>query len=289
MKNYFKSFFTIFLLLVFSISAFANQKLTAEEIIAKHLDSIGTKEKRAEINNQLILCSVQFIYQGSATIVNGNGVFASAGEKNLLGMMLTSNDYPQDKFSFDGEKTRVAFTKPGVYSVLGDFVFSYKNLLKDGLLGGTLFSSWALHHNEKRQAKLTAAGTKKIGSVETYVIEYSPKGGFDLEIKMFFDTKNFRHVRTEYFKLIAARQASTIDASAGQSSDRIQVIEDFSDYQVMGGLTLPSKYSLNYNYYNNSPTQASKARNRELQWKFQVTNFSYNQELDANSFTIDTN
>lgn len=289
MKNRFILFFALVIISAASLSAFADEKLTADEIINKHLDSIGTKEKRAGVKNQVIVSSLLFSQKGSSTTVNGQSVFASAGEKNLWGMNLASNDYPQEKFSYDGDKTKIAFTKPGVYSILGDFLNSYRGLLKEGLLGGTLFSSWALNTKDSRQAKISASGTKKIDSMETYVLDYSPKSATDLDIRLYFDAKTFRHVRTEYSKFIAARQASSIDNSAGQSSDRIQVIEEFSDFQSMGGLTLPGSYKLTYTYYNNSPIQASKAANREVTWKFKVANFAYNQELDANSFNIETN
>ncbi|MBX7172491.1 MAG: hypothetical protein K1X72_16100 [Pyrinomonadaceae bacterium] len=281
--------FTFIIVLINTLSVIAADNLTVSEIISKHLDSIGTKAKRAGITNQLLTSSVQFMYKGSATTVTGNAVFASEGEKNLWGILLQSNDYPQDKFSYNGEKTQVAFTKPGSYSMLGDFILSYKSILKEGLLGGELFSSWALNDVNKRQAKITPAGTKKIGDTETYVIEYLPKGGFDLEVKMFFDKQTFHHIRTEYFKLIAARQGTTIDNSAGQSSDRFQIIEEFSNFQNLGGLTLPSQYSLKYVYYNNSPTQINAKKNLDLEWKFGINSFAYNQALPANSFEIETN
>jgi hypothetical protein len=289
MKNLIIITLTIITFLFSSLSVLADDKLKAEEIIAKHLDSIGTKEKREGIKNRTFTSQIQFSYVGSPTVTIGRGVLASEGEKNLWGMILNSNDYPQDRFSYNGDEVKVAFIKPGVYSVLGDFIFSNRGLLRDGLLGGALFSSWALNSNETRQGKISNAGTKKFGSMETYAISYSPKNALDLEVKLFFEKETFRHVRTTYSKVIAARQAPTIDASAGQSSDRLSVTEEFSDFQKLDGLTLPSRYSLTHIYYNNSPIQATKRTNREVRWDFKITNFSYNQQLDADSFNIQTN
>lgn len=289
MKNKVLLFGSIFIILFSVGGVLAGDKISAEEVINKHLESIGSKAKRTEKTSQMLTADVQFSYKGSPTAVNGNAVFASEGEKNIWGILLNSNDYPQDKFGYNGEKTQVAFTKPGSYSVLGDFILSYKNILKEGLLGGVLFSSWSLNDVQNRKAKISFAGTKKIDSTEAYVIEYSPKSSTDLEIKMFFDKNNFHHLRTEFFKLIAARQASKIEDSAGQSSDRFQVIEDFSEFQDMGGLTLPSKYKISYSYYNNSPNQASKRKTLEVEWNFNIKAFSYNQKFESNAFQIDSN
>ena len=266
----------------------ADDKLKPVDIIAKHLDSIGKKERREAVKNQILICTVQFNQLGSTSTVVGNAVLASEGEKNITGMNLNSNDYPLERYSFDGEKSNVAFTKPGVYSILGDFIFSNRGLIKEGLFGGAMFSSWALHDIDTRQPRVSLAGTKKIGSIDTYVLDYLPKNALDLDIKMYFDQKTFRHVRTEYSKVIAARQTASINESAGQSPDRIQVVEEFSGFQQMDGLTLPGEYVLTYMYYNNSPKQASRQGNRELTWKFKVSNFSFNQALDANSFDIQT-
>lgn len=266
------------LLTLFSATIFG-QKMTAEEVISKHLDAIGAKDKRAAIKNQFVLSDVNFDLKGSTVPVNGKAVFVSEGDKNLWGMNLDSINYPQDRFAFDGKDTKVGFATPGNRSVIGGFILSYKELLKEGLLGGVLFNSWALLDTNARKAKINFDGTKKIDDQETYVLEYQPKGGSDLTIKMFFDTKTFRHVRSEYTRVVAARQGTSIDNSAGQRPDYYRVIETFSDFQNLNGLTLPKTYKLLYSY--------TTGGSREFKWTFNVTNFSVNQALEANSFNID--
>ncbi len=142
MIKHFK-FSALFVLLTFLVgvnSAFA-QKLTAAEVLSKHLDSIGTKEKRASIKNQTIFSDVQMSLKGGTLKSTGKGVFFSAGEKNSLGFALNSTEYPADQFSFNAKNVRTSFIKPGTRSVLGGFIYSYPELLKEGLLGGTLLSS----------------------------------------------------------------------------------------------------------------------------------------------------
>lgn len=267
-------------LLIFTVNSFA-QKMAPEAVVANHLDSIGTKEKRAAIKNQLAFGDVQLTAKGSAVPITGKIVIFSSGEKNVWGMNLNSNDYPLDKFGFNGKSTKVAYMRPGTRSALGGFIVSYNELLKEGLLGGALSTSWALLNTELRKPKLSYEGTKKIEGKEAHVLSYSLKKGSDLDIKMYFDAKTFQHVRTEYNRVISARQGSGIDNSASQSETRYRLIENFSDFKKAGDLTVPTEYTLNYEFYSN------QAQGSQLEWKFNITNVSFNQESDDTAFNID--
>lgn len=274
------------LLLTFTINSYA-QKMSSEDIIAKHLESIGTKEKRTAVKNQLIYGDIDFRIKGSAVPVGGKIVIFSAGEKNIWGMNLNSNDYPSDRFGFNGNDTKVGYTRPGVRSILGGFILSYTELLKEGLLGGALTSSWTLLNTDFRKPKLNYEGTKKINGKEAHVISYSIKGGSDLGIKMYFDSKNYQHIRTEYNRVISARQGVTIDSSAGQGDDRYRLTEDFSEFKKAGDLTLPTKYNLSYDYSSGAAIRNSQNAPRYFEWRFSITNFSYNQEINDAAFNID--
>ena len=204
----------------------------------------------------------------------------------MWGINLNSNDYPTDKFSFDGKNAKIGYIRPGFRSILGGFILAYDELLKDGLLGGTLASSWTLLNADVRKPKISFEGTKKIDGRETLVLSYLPKGGSDLSIKMYFDKENYRHVRTEYNRVIAARQGATVDGSAGQGEDRYRLSEDFSNFQNMGGLTLPKTYKLFYSRTSSAALRLAQNSNQEIEYKFNLTNFSYNQQIDQNAFDI---
>jgi hypothetical protein len=201
-------------------------------------------------------------------------------------MNFNSNAYPQDQFSFNGKNTKIGFVRPSERSIIGDFIFLYEELLKEGLLGGPLSTSWALINADAKKSKLSYEGTKTINDKEAYVLSFSPKSGSDLSIKMYFDKQNFQHVRTEYNRVISARQGPNVDGSAGQGEDRYRLVEDFSKYIKMGNLMLPSVYKLSYSYASNSSIRLSGKANREAEWTFNITNFSFNQQLDDNSFDI---
>ena len=145
---------------------------------------------------------------------------------------------------------------------------------------GSKFIAYAYHITSLEEVKIIL---KQLKAEHPKAVHYC------YAYRLGFDKTNFRHLRTEYSKVIAARQAASIDNSAGQSSDRFQITEDFSEFQNMDGLTLPSNYKLKYNYYNNSPIQSAARQTVELEWKFSINAFSYNQSLEPNSFKIETN
>ena len=262
-------------------SAFA-QKMKAEDVIAKHLDSIGTSEARAATKSQIAVgdAQIKFITKKTTPVV-GRIVIAAAGEKNFWGMNLNSTDYPMEKFSFDGNKAKVGFTRTGGRSVLGGFVFSNNSLLEEGLLGGTLSHSWAMLSMADRKAKISYDGTKKIDGKEAYVLGYSPKGGTDVDIKLYFDKETFRHIRTEYKRVSSAGIGSTPEASSRYSENRITLTEDFSDFKTEGKLTLPHGYRILY------LTTGTSNGSTEIEWTFNLTEFAFNQNLAANTFDID--
>jgi hypothetical protein len=273
-------------LFVLSLTAFSvvsfGQKLKAEEILAKHLDSIGTTEARSSVKSQMVLgeAKVTFISQKNQS-PQGRVVLASAGEKNFLGMKLNALDYPWEKFSFDGKKAKVSNIRSGVRSILGNFVISNNQLLEESLLGGTLSTSWALLNIPAKKAKITSDGVKKIDGKEVYALDYSLRGS-DVEIKMYFDKDTFRHIRTEYGRVTSARIGATPEESIRMSETRLKVIEDFSDFKNENGLMLPHKYRILYSAIGQNGTT-------EIEWAFNFTEFAFNPTFDEKTFNAEAN
>ena len=270
---------TLFLL-VLSVSAFA-QKLKPEEILAKHLDSIGTSEVRSANKNRIMVgdADIKFVTQKSIPVI-GRIVLASAKEKSFFGIVSNSISYPSEKFSFDGKKTKVAFVKDGNRSVLGNFLLSNNILLEESLFGGTLSTAWALLDMGNKKAKLTSEGTKKINGKEVYALGYAAKS--DVDITLYFDKETFRHVRTEYKRTSSATIGTSPNQSSRFNETRFKVTEDFSNFKAETGLTLPHNYSINYSIIGQNGTT-------EIQWDFSLNEFAFNQNLDAGTFNAEAN
>lgn len=257
-------------------SAVSAQKLTAEEIVAKHLASIATAEKRASVKTITAVgeANVNFVFPKNQPAA-GRMVMFSEGNKSFFGMQFLAADYPQEVFIFDGSKVNIAMVSAGTRSVLGNFIQSNSSMISQGLLSGTLATSWNLLSD--RGAKIATAGTKKFDGKETYGLRITPKGGSDLNITMYFDQATFHHVRTEYARTSSASIGATIDDSARQSETRFKVTEEFSDHQAFEGVTLPRKYKLHFTTTGRNPN--------EIVWSGVFSEFALNQALDPKSFS----
>ena len=132
------------LVCAFAISGFG-QKMKAEDVIAKHLASIGSVDARSAAKT--------FVSVGTGTaqfkstkdqVVQGRIVLASEGVNSFLGMNMNSNLYVGETFAYNGKDAFVGFVNLSARSVLGNFVQSNNTLLSEGLIGGTLSIAWAL-------------------------------------------------------------------------------------------------------------------------------------------------
>lgn len=281
MRSTIFSFVFLFILASMAVTGLG-QKLKPEEIVAKHLDSIGTAEARAAVKSRMAVgeASVTFLSQKNQP-TTGRIVMASAGAKNFFGLSLNAMDYPGEKFSYDGTKAKVAVpTNNSPRSYLNIFVEGTGPVLRDSLLGGALTSSWALTDLSGKKAKVSGGGLKKIDGKENYALGYSPKGGGDYDITLFFDKDTFRHVRTEYKRSSSAAIGTNPNQSSGFDETRIKIIETYGDFKEQGGLMLPSTYKLLY-------TETGQRGTREVEWAYSLSEFAFNQPLDDKTFDID--
>jgi hypothetical protein len=257
------------------------QKMKAEELVAKHLEAVGTAETRASVKSRIITGTVVAQFRSPVVgQVSGRAVLASQGERSLIGMVFDNSNYPHEKVGFDGENVTTSYVRPGVRSSLGEFLLSQKSLVRGGLLGGALSESWPLSDMAGRKPKLDYAGTKKVGARQAHELKVYPRGGSDLKISLFFDAETFQHIRTEYSRVQPAQMGSSPDASAQQRESRFRMTEEFSDFRKEGGLTLPHDYRIRLEFDTRTGTYLSE-------WHMALSQFSYNQPIDPNSYKVD--
>jgi len=269
------------LTLVLVLSTILNaQRISAEEIVQKHLDSIATKEIRAKNKNVSLVGSVQLTVGPSVHYSStGRSVFASEGQKILFAMTFPLQSYPLEKIVWDGKNSTVGFPTQGQRSALGEFLATNDGLFREGLLGGVLGKDWALLDLDGRKGRLTSSGTKKIDGKEAYVCSYEAKKGLGLTIRLYFDKETFRHVRTEYFRTIAAPMGPTPEASSRQTESIENLTEDFFDFKAENGLVLPRGYRVTL--------LLQAAKTNEYRYDISFTDIYYNQDLDPSTFSKD--
>ena len=273
---------TAIVFLLCSASQHTAQKLKPEEIVAKHLESIGAIETRESIKTYLFIGEVKLrIKGGRLGEAGGPVILASEKEKSLIGMTLGSTNYPHEKIGYDGKVIKVAYLLPGVRSTVGDFFMSNPMFFREGLLGGALSTAWALSDPKFREAKLEYNGLKKVNDLSLHEITYIPKKGSDFEIKLFFDPENFHHVRSEYSRILSATQGARPEDSARRSDTRYRLTEEFSDFKKESGLTLPHSYKMNLTVFGQGVSA------NEQEWQIKLVRFAFNQPIPPESYNTE--
>ena len=98
-------------------------------------------------------------------------------------------------------------------------------LLKEGLLFGSLSTSWALLNTGAKQPKLDLSGPKKVGGRSLYEMKYeAKKGRGNVQAWLYFDPDTLRHVRSQYKVEVTSSQITKIADSA--ELERYTLIED---------------------------------------------------------------
>ncbi len=260
----------------------ANEKFTAEQLISRHLESIGSAEARSAIQSVVAVGSAKATFHGrGGGVAEGITVVASKGNKYMIAMKFNTSDYPFEKMGFDGSDFTVGFVRPGVRSNLGSFLRTNEGTFKTGVMSGALSTSWALLNLDAKEVKVKYSGIKKIDGKQVHALDYNPKKGSDLSMTLFFDAETYQHIRTEYKRVIAARQGATVDTSAGQSETRYKMVEDFSNFNEVNKLKLPHTYKLFLEILTGNGTTS-------YDWLMELQKFSFNQEIDDKDFKVDS-
>ena len=192
---------------------------------------------------------------------------------------------------FDGNKVTVGSPRPGSHGYWGNFLLTYDNIVKQGLLGGVLSDSWPLLNFSNKKQSLEVRGTRKLNGKTAYEVEYIPRGTSDLKIVLLFDAETFQHVRSEYTRVISAglgssstlatgRTSGADEASARQRPTRYKMTEDFSDFKKEGGLSLPHSYKVGLEFDTRGGTFVGN-------WQMTLTDFAFNQPIPPQTFNAE--
>src|SRR3989440_1957850 len=278
----------IFALLVFIVCALSAgspvaQKLTSDEVIARHLEAIGSAKSRAAITTRIISGTSQVIFRTApAGQAVGKAVLASEAMKNLFGMSFPSPVYPREQLAFNGVSFMAAFATPGTRSVLGSFLMANDVIFKQGLMCGTLSSAWPLLDLQSRNAQVDYVGTRKIDDRLLHELKYKPHASSDLMITLYFESETFRHVRTEYERVIPAPMGKVEYSNVQEREGRYKMIEEFSLFKTEGGLNLPHIYTIKLSVDTINGTFVAE-------WTIKLTQFDFNQKIDQSAFNITAN
>jgi len=256
------------------------KKLTPEEVIASHLESIGTAEAPSAFKSLVAQGEVLVTMRvGGSGKAKGGAVMASQGPMSLIGLIFGPQEYSNEKIAFNGQKLTVGDSKPGVRTRFGNFLQTHDVVFREGLLGGTLSTAWPFLNMNWQKAKIRSAGTKNLNDRKAYVLSYETRSGGNLDIKLYFDTETFQHLRTEYQQEFVAPTVTNPDKAARQKGTRFKLTEEFSDFRREGSVVLPHTYKIQL-------TIDTESYPLLQDWVVTLTQFVFNKTLDAKQFDL---
>ncbi len=207
-------------------------KLTAQEIISKHLAAIGGKENLAKVK----------------TLVATGKVKRESLPETAMLMVSEAPDRLSIAYGFQEVTWRLIYDKgkgsirptiTGEYSVMEG---KFREMLASGFFynGATIFNT--LLTEPTGEAKIEAKGMKKINGRQNYVVEYK-RDKKSSAYKLFFDAETFMWVRTEFGRVtipIQARPGAGVEANS-ESQPTVDFYIETSDFKEVDGLKLPHK------------------------------------------------
>jgi hypothetical protein len=257
------------------------QNLTSDQIFEKHLESIGSKDKRLGLKTLFAAGAGEFESRRPLVKGGGKAVVVSDPENLYYLMGLNSNDYPFEKVGMFGNKISLPFISAGSRSLLGSFLNEHPKVLSDSLFSGSMSLRWITNVAGNKKLRMKSAGMKKVAGRQLRAVDVqsSTKGPDDFKIRLFFDAETFRHVRTEYRREIQVERI-VFGQQNQQASSRLDLTEEFSDFKEVDGLTLPYHYKVTF-------SSNSNADMHENSWTIRVVQYYINPNLAADFFTFD--
>ena len=228
--------------------ALAGEKLKPQEVVAHHLDAVGTRGgPRRGAQPRGLLRHGGPPSGGIAGALLGRFTFESEASRFALRLKFASQAYPAESLTLESGKVDVAFVLPGKRSGFGNFVNRHEVIVREGLLGGVLNASWPLFGLAERGAKVSYDGLKKLEGTELHRLSYRAKKGQDsLDIRLYFDPDTFRHVASVYKASQAQQLGTTMESSSSEPDVYLQVQETFGDFKSVKGLALPTSWTIRY-------------------------------------------
>ena len=268
--------------------AHAAKKMQPEELVGLHLDAIGPAETRAGMKSRMFRGQgVWRVIQGGRAQLPASVFEASDGASISLRFDTGANPtYYGEHLVYNGDDVHILQGFQGGRSPLGEFYIANKGLLREGLLGGVTSTAWPLLNLEARGAKLKYAGLKKVEGQELHRLDYKPrKGGGPAKVQLYFEPDTYRHVQTEYQYEVPGGMGASPDASAGLQRTYVSVIETFSNFQEIDGLTLPAHWKILYNRSNQGGGPGSFV----AEWEFAFNNAVHNEPIDPALYELGAN
>jgi hypothetical protein len=264
--------------------------MKAEELVARHLDSIGTREALSAAKNRVSGGTARVTFHlPTAGELPGTSSVVSDGKRVRVAMVFGSQSYQAEQLVYDGSQVDTSQLQLRQRSVLSDFIYHHDVLLKEGLLFGTMTTAWPLVDLAGRQPKLDYAGLKKVAGKQLHELRYrARKDSGDVQVSLYFDPESFRHVYSQYrlavrTRSMGSRARPTLNdpgtaSPADQMETYYRIEEWFDDFRPVDSVILPHAYRMRFSVEGPSPFLC--------EFSIALSRILHNQELDSTAFVV---
>jgi hypothetical protein len=223
------------LLLLLAVSTAAQEKkLTAEEIIAKHLEAVGGKATLAKFKTRVALGILKKENDPETQFA----IVSEAPNRVSANYNFVTYDL---RIVYDGKDASIRPLPP---RQLSKFTDKYQDMVSSGLMFNNMSVYNLLISDAPGDVKFEAKGMKKVGGRQAHVVQVKPRKGSTM--KLYFDAENFMWVRTDFGPATLDKPPRAFTNAVGDPHASDELTVDFyietSDFRDVDGLKLPFKF-----------------------------------------------
>lgn len=210
-----------------------DKKLTGEEIINKHLDAVGGRDRLAKFKTRVAVGTVKKENEPEGQLA----VMSEA--PNRISVFYGLRDFDL-RMVYDGSR---AFIRPVWGRQYANISDKYQKILASGLMFNSMSVYNLIATSQPGAVKFESKGMKKAGGRQAYVVEVKPLK--ESAMKLYFDAENFMWLRTEYGSASVSKElgAFTNDVvNQGGSEITVDFYIETSDFRDVDGVKLPFKF-----------------------------------------------